>query len=81
MLQKPKKYFRKKSNPNSTQMKLRPVFGDNIGDPMFKQNLWYFLKTLKQFSSEKCHFSGYELSKIDKMQEDAGKIWDLSEIN
>ena len=53
-------------------MKLRPVFGDNIGDPMFKQNLWYFLKTLKQFSSEKCHFSGYELSKIDKMQEDAG---------
>ena len=42
MLQKPKKYFRKKSNPNSTQMKLQP--GDNIGDPMFKRKFDFFFK-------------------------------------
>lgn len=54
-------------------MKLQP--GDNIGDPMFKRN---FLKFFEQISWQTLVMS---ILKSIKMHEDAGKIWDLSEIN
>ena len=79
MLQKPKKYFRKKSNPNSTQMKLQP--GDNIGDPMFKRIFLKFFEIFWNFEQISWQTLVISILKSIKMHEDAGKIWDLSEIN
>ena len=53
-------------------MKLQP--GDNIGDPMFKRNFW----NCREISWQTLVMS---VLKSIKMHEDAGKIWDLSEIN